>query len=370
MNKYAQLLLISTLITGSVLGGDERFGFVTHFQQGWSTSILPAIAASGAGWIRDNYVGSDTYYSKAHKAGLKVCVVVGSQAQAITAATNKWADTIEFQNEPNNIKRYQGTAGEALYVSDFNATADAIKALPSAAGVIGPDYQGQTILSMLPLLHNTGTCYHPYSDGFVPERVYEPPFNQYTLWIAALYRTSRKGRWETEWGIGTSSGFTEANKADFLVRRMLLACGLGIEHTFIYEWQNNGTEPFGVSNTPSTLAAVSRVIAAMHGVGFSPPAHATISGGTDSVYSQVLQGNTKTVCSIWIGDHSPATPPAPEMVAATFSVPVSHPVTTVTALDALTGAVTPVTWSRAGSLVTVAGLAISDDPLIITVNSQ
>jgi hypothetical protein len=96
------LFLVLSLFSQAVLAGDDRFGFATHFQGGWPTSIMPTIASTGVGWIRDSYFPWDYYYTPAHKAGLKVCVVVGNKSEALTAATNGWADAIEVLNEPNN----------------------------------------------------------------------------------------------------------------------------------------------------------------------------------------------------------------------------------------------------------------------------
>src|SRR5258708_32289754 len=38
------------------LGRDDRIGVCTHFAQNWSVAqIMPLIAKSGAGWIRDDF---------------------------------------------------------------------------------------------------------------------------------------------------------------------------------------------------------------------------------------------------------------------------------------------------------------------------
>src|SRR5258708_20164980 len=78
-------------------------------------------------------------------------------------------------------------------------------------------------------------------------------------------------KWETEWGISTTSTFTNTNQADFIARRLLEESGLGVEHSFIYEFQDNGPELYGVdSSNPTTpkvaFYVVQRIISGLAGV--------------------------------------------------------------------------------------------------------
>src|ERR1700732_3628110 len=81
----------------SAQAGDDRFGFATHFEQGWPASVvMPAIASSGVSYIRDDLnAGSwepsrgvyvqpawDMGWLNAAKAnGLKVVAVLGPNSK-------------------------------------------------------------------------------------------------------------------------------------------------------------------------------------------------------------------------------------------------------------------------------------------------
>jgi hypothetical protein len=95
MKKTNQLLVILSFISGCVTmrAGDDRFGFATHFEQGWPTSPdMQDIASAGVSYIRDDlnagnwepkpgvYVlpSMDMAWLNAAKAnGLKVVGVLG-----------------------------------------------------------------------------------------------------------------------------------------------------------------------------------------------------------------------------------------------------------------------------------------------------
>jgi hypothetical protein len=219
--------------------------------------------------------------------------------------------------------------------------------------------------------------YHPYGNGagFIPETTYEWEWRVYAPWIQAISAQTSLPKWETEWGIGTNSTFTNEDQADFIARRLLEEAGLGVEHSFIYEFQDNGTELYGVdfSNPTTPKAAYSvvrRIISTLAGV----------KGGTsvvtvNSVANEDLadveafayHGSTKkTVVAFWFGDHDPRTPPASSQCQLTFTVPNAF--TQAYVMNALTGAQVPLSsyrWSQNGTQVSVAGLPISDNPEMI-----
>ena len=90
-----RLLATSSVAIGCITAnaGDDRFGFATHFEQGWPPAVvMPAIASSGVSYIRDDLnAGSwetspgvyvqppwDMGWLNAAKAnGLKVVAVLG-----------------------------------------------------------------------------------------------------------------------------------------------------------------------------------------------------------------------------------------------------------------------------------------------------
>src|SRR5580700_5340185 len=102
-----------------------------------------------------------------------------------------------------------------------------------------------------------GVVCHPYFNGNnIPETTYEWQYTDYANWIQALNSKTALPKWETEWGIGTTATLTNANQATFIARRLLQEAGLGVEHSFIYEFQDNGSEHYGVdSSNPTTPKA-------------------------------------------------------------------------------------------------------------------
>ena len=57
--------LLELLITQTVCAGDDRLGVDTHFSQNWdATAIMPLIAQSGFGWIKDEIFWSEFEKSK------------------------------------------------------------------------------------------------------------------------------------------------------------------------------------------------------------------------------------------------------------------------------------------------------------------
>jgi hypothetical protein len=91
---FSDLLLRLFVFLGVAIGcitaqaGDDRFGFATHFEQGWPPSpVMQAIASSGVSYIRDDlYAASwETSYVLNAMTGTQVslstyqCVTNGNQ---------------------------------------------------------------------------------------------------------------------------------------------------------------------------------------------------------------------------------------------------------------------------------------------------
>lgn len=367
------------------MAGDTRFGFATHFQQGWSTSIMPAIAATGAGWIRDNYLSTDYYYSAAHNAGLKVCVIIGSASEAVNAVTNGWADAIEVLNEPNNQYASQdGPNWESDLVTLTNSISAAVHLAKQGIPVIGLGAQGSEITNMLAMGPTIdGLVYHPYpytnsQNLAVPEWIYTLDVHlAYDPWVRYLRTKTSLPFWETEWGdwadIAPNTKYPYWAQADFIARRMCQAAGLGVEHSFVYEYQDNGSEDFGITSTGQiqkpSYSVIQRLIGIFSGVKYSgyPITINSFSGVSASdIFAYSCQGPVKTVAAIWIGNHSAETPPAYGVATFTFTDPSPHHNSYV--MDAVTGKWTGISgyyhYSQTGNQFTIT-VPISDHPVMI-----
>jgi hypothetical protein len=408
--RKLSLFLVLNLAFGCLLAhaGDDRFGFATHFEQGWPPStVMPAIASSGVSYIRDDLnAGSwepsphayvqpvwDMGWLNAAKAnGLKVVAILGPNGNyadrydpvamsnlAVWIVQTGLVTAFEITNEPNNAyQSYEGTTWQTKLVTLTNAVATAVHAVNPSIKVLGFGAQGEQIFSMLAQGTTIdGVVYHPYFNmSFVPETAYEWQWLDYASWIAAIDLKTALPKWETEWGVGTSSAFTNTYQADFIARRLLQAPGLGIEHTFIYEFQDNGSELYGVdSSNPTTpkpaFYVVQRIISTLAGVQAGSGSFVTVNsvanGDVTDVKAYAYQGSiNKTVVAYWFGNHDPRTPPAASTCALTFTVPHSYQQPFV--LNAMTGTQVPVSsyqCSKIGTQFSISGLPISDQPMII-----
>jgi len=386
--------------------GDDRFGFATHFEQGWSTLLMPAIASSGASYIRDDlYAGHwessprvyvqpsyDMGWLNAARAhGLKVVGILGpngnypdnydpvamSHLAAWIAKTGLVA-AFEVTNEPNNAyASYEGSTWQTKLVALTNAVTAAVHAVNPSIQVIGLGGQGGQIFNMLAMgTTMNGVVYHPYPNGnFIPETTYEWQYLDYGSWIQVLDSKTRLPKWETEWGIGTWPTFIQTNQAEFLARRLLQAAGLGVEHSFIYEFADNGAEPYGVDSmnplTPKTaFYVVQRIISALAGVqGGSSfvTVNSVANGDVADVKAFAYQGSiNKTVVAFWFANHDPRNPPPASTCHLTFTVP--HPHWHSYVMNSITGTQVPVSSyqrSQSGTQFSIAGLPISDQPQFI-----
>ncbi len=386
--------------------GDDRFGFSTHFEQGWpSGPVMPAISASGAGYIRDDlFAGSweptqgtfivpiwDSGWLKAAASnGLKVVGILGPNGhlldpydptdmtnRAVFIAKTGLVSALEITNEPNNdYQSKEGSTWEVKLKALTSQVASAVHAAVPNVQVIGLGAQGQQIVNMLPGTIVDGVVYHPYGqNNSIPDSVYEPPWFNYVLWGKELRSVTALPAWETEWGTQTSPTYSGDNQADYISRRLLSAAGLGVEHTFIYEFKDNGEELFGVeSSNPMvpkpSYGVVQQIIASLAGVTGAPASPVKIynlaNSDTTDATAYAYQGATKTVIAYWFANHSPVTPPPSSTVSLSYVVPNPHGNSIL--LDPFTGISVPLTnYKRysSGTQFSVAGLPISDHPLII-----
>jgi hypothetical protein len=404
-----RLWAASTIAIGAITAhaGDDRFGFATHFAQGWSPSVvMPAIASSGVSYIRDDlnagnwetspgvYVlpSWDMGWLNAAKAnGLKVVGVLGANSKytdkynsvamshlAAWIAKTGLITAFEITNEPNNAYAgYEGSAWQTKLSALTNAVSAAVHAVKSSIQVIGLGAQGTQIFNMLDMgTAMNGVAYHPYHyTNSIPETVYEWQWLDYGSWITAISTKTKLPKWETEWGVGTTATFTNTHQANYIARRLLQEAGLGVEHSFIYEFVDNGAEHYGVDSfaplTPkAAFYVVQRIISTLAGVkgGTSfVTVNLVANANLADVKAFAYQGSiNKTVVAFWFGNHDPRTPPASSTCNLTFTVPHPHPNPYV--MNAITGTRLPLSSyksSQSGTQLTVAGLPISDQPQII-----
>jgi hypothetical protein len=403
-----RLLATLSVSTGcfTAQAGDDRFGFATHFEQGWPSSpVMQDIASSGVSYIRDDFnagnwephMGAyvnpawDMGWLNAAKAnGLKVVGVLGPnwfyKDQYDPVAMSNLASWIaktglvtafEITNEPNNAyAAYEGPTWQTKLVALTNAVTAAVHAVNPSIQVIGLGGQGTQIFSMLAMgTTMNGVVYHPYANSqYIPETTYEWQYLDYASWIQVLGSRTALPKWETEWGIGTTAAFNNTSQAAFLARRLLQESGLGVEHAFIYEFEDNGTEYYGVdTSNPTTpkmgFYVVQRIIATLSGVqgglGFVT-VNSVANGDTADVKAYVYQGINKTAVAVWFGNHSVTTPPAPSTCNLTFTVPFAYPNPYI--LNVMTGTQVPLSTYQStlvGNQLTISNFPISDQPQII-----
>jgi hypothetical protein len=402
------LIVAAGCITANA--ADDRFGFATHFEQGWPTSpVMQYIASTGVSYIRDDlYAGSwepttgnyvlptrDMAWLTTAKAnGLKVVGILGPNWHyqdnydpvamsnlAVWIAKTGLVSAFEIVNEPNNAyATYEGSGWCSKLVTLTNTVTAAVHAVNPSIQVIGLGAQGSQIFFMLAKgTIMDGVVYHPYANGagFIPETVYEWQYLDYGNWVQVLSSQTRLPKWETEWGVGTTSTFTATHQAVFLARRLLQEAGLGVQHSFIYEFQDNGPELYGVaSSNPTTpkigFYVVQRIISTLAGVqgGTSfVTVNSVANGDFADVKAFAYQGSiNKTVVAFWFGNHDPRTPPPASTCQLTFTV--NAPYVQPCVMNAITGAQVPLSsysCSQNGNQLSVAGLPISDQPQIVVV---
>ena len=375
LNRFADLIrtslpglclfVITTCVTAQAvpesLGRDDRIGVCTHFSQGWSVEqIMPLIAKSGAGWIRDDFgwaameptpgnyhipAKAKAWIQAARRAGLKVDLILayGNPAYADrydTAAYAKAAgwlarelasdvQAIEILNEPNNFgfrdtyggqwngNERNGSVSPYLqkYVQLLNAAAKEIKLANPNMMVIGLGTPAPASFRMIALglaPQVDGLTDHPYG-GQLPEVV---PYasNPYFLIRDGIATADANGTlasqismfraqakkwgateklWHTEWGYSTvkakpaKPGMSEETQAVYILRRLLESEAAGVEHTFIYDFKDDGVDPYSneqnfglVHNNLSAKQAylsLQRLTSLTAGMGTAPPVkHASI----------------------------------------------------------------------------------------------
>jgi hypothetical protein len=302
------------------LDPDDRIGICTHFSQNWSVDeIMPLIARSGAGWIRDDLgwggleptpghyqipLKTKVWIHAARRAGLKVDLILtfGNPAYADHYDTDAYAkaagwlarevgndvQAIEILNEPNNFG-FRTTYGGAWngnepngsvspyvqkYVQLLNAAAQEIKLANPQMTVIGLGAPPPASFRMIALglaSQVDGLTDHPYGvqmpelipyaatpemlrrDGLATADVKGTFISQVSMFRAQAKKWGATEKlWHTEWGYATVSakpdkhklGVSEEMQAVYILRRLLESEAIGVEHTFIYDFKDDGLDPY------------------------------------------------------------------------------------------------------------------------------
>jgi hypothetical protein len=118
-----------------------------------------------------------------------------------------------------------------------------------------------------------GLTAHPYSFSLpVPEAAYEPPCYTFTDFSFAWLLHDTRSRWGTEWGINTSPSTTQYTQALFIARRLRQSMGMGVSHTFIYDFMDDPNQTFGIVdaalNQKQSYQVVQRIMSSL--AGFAP----------------------------------------------------------------------------------------------------
>lgn len=411
---------------------NSRTGFSCSFdQQGASpnwvpATVIPFIAASGVGWIRDTvnwslfeltqgnyalYTPKSSWMQLIHTYGLKFCGLVQypplfygntsigfnevwpMQATAnfcAWLATSGLVDAIELINEANNISQFHGPANGGsnadmqVQVTLTNLVRAAVNAVAPSIPVIGLDQQGSEVIYMLsqnPVID--GVVYHAYDlANNIPETCYEPPYVNYVNWVQTVRSISTLPIWETEFNGDPNFGslpqdniWGEYSVAVWLSRRLLLSWWLNINYLFIYTFTEGDIECvmdyyYGYRQEYFTLQRLLVAIGSLGTTGQTVTL-TNLSAGFDTtdVTSVVLCSSTSTVAAVWLGNNSPNYPPA--YGTANVSFPLANTHVTDSIVDTVSGAYSTASQYSASvtsNVMTLVNLPITDIPQLITIS--
>ncbi len=428
---------------------DDRIGICTHFSQHWSVEqVMPLIAKSGAGWIRDDLNWADLepkpghyqippktmgWIKAARRAGLKVDLILayGNPAYADrydTAAYAKAAgwlakelandiQAIEILNEPNNFgfrdlykgwwngNEPNGAVSPYLqkYVELLNASAKEIKRTNPRMIVIGLGTPAPASFRMIALglaPEVDGLTDHPYG-GKLPELIAYPATPELlrrdgiatadakgTLASqVAMFRAQAKKYgateklWHTEWGYAVARpapnkpGISEETQAVFILRRLLESEALGVEHTFIYDFKDDGAETFGLVNNnrspKQAYGSLQRLTGSLAGMTIVPSEKQASIEGSPAVEQEGLgyrchtfssPDGQRNVIAFW---EAKSWEPNAPMTKAVLTVPLPHEPQHVTLYDLLSGKQTEVPWKRLEDSRISIAVSISASPQLL-----
>jgi hypothetical protein len=410
MKILRSMLAVGILCMASAFA-DDRLGVNTHFDQGWNPSeIMPKIPAAGFGWIRDvlnwgkfepvkgHYVLPQSFINWVTLAGLNglkvdLCLANGNTLYAdpynSAAFSNAAAwlaaqltaypavQAIEILNEPNNAYALaEGSNWKRKYVTLLDSAYTAIKTANPQMTIIGLGAQAADDFFMMSVgAYADGFTAHPYAVSIgVPETAYEPPYFTFTNFSFAWLLHDTRPRWDTEWGCSTGNGVTQYTQALFTARRLCQSMGMGVSHTFIYDFKDDPNQTFGIVddalNQKLSYQVTQRIMSSLSGMAASEDGVYVNPSYTDSTfdyanfYGFVFQNETVSVAVAWTGGAyaSPAF-----FSSHTGRLSFNHPAPThsLTELNTLTGESHTVSgWEQYGDRVILYKANVTNEPIL------
>jgi hypothetical protein len=388
--------------------------------------LWPNIPGCGAGWIRDNLTWQESetsagvyslpskvtaYLNLAHSLGLKVDLNVlgpgpsfyNPYDQTHFAAWIGWVAgqmvnypacaAIEILNEPNNnYAPYISGSWWQPYVNLLNASYTAIKNANSnmiVIGLGGNPSDNDAMLAMNPSLD--GVTDHPYMG--------DPVENGFAARVADLRSRTTKPLWFTEWGKSTQYGpnnawhETEGEQAVECARQLLQTYMLGVEHNFLYEFEDDAVNPtdngsnfgiwsgaFGAGNGYNAWGGFPKqlyyVLGTIEGYTANPTQTEQVNQADFGTYNQSpgfdashfflygLRTPQGDVLPFWFGTHSW------QYNTGTINIWWYHPgFSSVTLVDPISGKSTPASWTYGGDHNSVIiNVTVSQSPQMIIVH--
>ncbi|WP_128658059.1 S-layer homology domain-containing protein [Paenibacillus sp. 598K] len=272
---------------------DSPFGIATHFDLGWSPSLIPLIQKAGIKHIRDEMRWSDVeltagvyefrtkydqYMNQIQALGIDLLLVLsymnpnydggytpytpaGREAFAryATAILEHYPDQIkqvEVYNEYNiGFSSGPGAQDPAYYFQLLKETYNQVKAYDNEVSVIGPVTSqipwewlktlfAQADLDGKALDYMDAVSVHPYRYPGSPEGMDQDIVNLQQL-VQDYNDNEPKPIFISEWGWPTHQGLTgtsEAMQAAYLVRSSVQMLSQGVERLVWYDFKNDGID--------------------------------------------------------------------------------------------------------------------------------
>ncbi|MBV8378609.1 MAG: hypothetical protein JO279_16555 [Verrucomicrobia bacterium] len=410
MNTF-QKLSAALLICVAPAFADDRLGVVTHFDQGWNPAkVIPLIPAAGFGWIRDDlnweqfepvrgqYVLPQSFIdwvTTAEQFGLKVdlCIAKGnniyanpydlskfSKAVAWLAAQSKAfpaVQAIEILNEPNkDYRRVEGPQWKRKYVNLLNSAYAAIRLAYPQMTVLGLGAKAGDDFTMMSFGVNAdGLTAHPYPVALpVPESVDEPPFFTFADFNDAWVQHDIRPRWDTAWGCSTDFGISQYSQSLFIGRRLCQSMGMGVSHTFIYDFKDGPNQMFGIVdaalNQKQSYKVVQRVMSSLSGLApvggdlYVNPEYSDSDFDYANFYGFSFQNGETSVAVAWTGNSYPS---QAFFTSHKGRLSFTHPAPThsLTELNPITGETHTVSgWEQYGDRVVIYSADVTNEPVL------